>query len=645
MSVNITPTAPIVYINTSSQSKNVLLPSAAAYTGQSITIKDFTGQANTNPITVVRTGSDLIDKSTQIVINTPNGSLILKSLGFSWSVVGQVKDYAPIKKNSLVKYILPIYIASLSNNLLFNYLDLYFMTDSNLTTQWAPQTVYRLVILPSAYQNILTNVKFVFAAGSKKPTSVSVYTDSTKSTLVLQDNNPQFISDGQNAYYGKVVNTNIVSSKYYVEVPMSFQNNALQLKNLELEGSYTTRVFPILTSVNRNPTITNPTSNTLNNINDLYFYAETYVAWQVGNNLADVILTFKFSNAVSITGITINFYYPNSNGATAISVKSGDGTLLYNQSTSFDQYAGDPYPYSINILPVSTSTLTIQLQGQSSGILAINGISFTTIATNYSEVQKSPVLTISNIPNSLGSLSALTDGNISTYSYWSTSANFVNLTFTFSTVNLWTRVTIYFYNAQSQGPSSIQITTGEGIQLYNGSPTLSGSGYSAVQLSLQSISSDKIIIQMGVKSNGILLLTEIKFYCNKSILYLYDISDVDSNGSSSGNILDVINTSSTTYWTPYKIYKVLYNFSIYIATTFSGIRFYFASPSQSPTQIYIYKDTNKNELVYQNTNIVVDTSCNFIARFSASSILLYVEFYSDSSKSDISIAEVKFIKV
>lgn len=61
---------------------------ALLLTGQEWTIKDTSGHADTNPITILTNNADAIDGGTQFQINFPYGSLGLVWNGTSFSIKG-----------------------------------------------------------------------------------------------------------------------------------------------------------------------------------------------------------------------------------------------------------------------------------------------------------------------------------------------------------------------------------------------------------------------------------------------------------------------------------------------------------------------------------------------------------------------------
>ena len=83
--LTIAPSSTFVYliVNTTA-SRSITLPEASAVTaGRIYIIKDATGTANTNNITVNRTGSDLIDGLSTQVLDSNNGSWMLVTDGDS----------------------------------------------------------------------------------------------------------------------------------------------------------------------------------------------------------------------------------------------------------------------------------------------------------------------------------------------------------------------------------------------------------------------------------------------------------------------------------------------------------------------------------------------------------------------------------
>lgn len=65
----------------------VNLPTAASRSGFPLAIKDFSGAADANNITINRNGSDTIEGLTSIVINNPYGSYSLKPVTGGWIIL------------------------------------------------------------------------------------------------------------------------------------------------------------------------------------------------------------------------------------------------------------------------------------------------------------------------------------------------------------------------------------------------------------------------------------------------------------------------------------------------------------------------------------------------------------------------------
>lgn len=83
-SITTTSTDDVIFCNGSSA---FTLTLSAATSGRTLTIKDISGTASTNNITVARGGSSLIDGATSSVINTNFGVLRLSSNGTNWYIV------------------------------------------------------------------------------------------------------------------------------------------------------------------------------------------------------------------------------------------------------------------------------------------------------------------------------------------------------------------------------------------------------------------------------------------------------------------------------------------------------------------------------------------------------------------------------
>jgi hypothetical protein len=67
--------------------KTITLPLATTYTGRIIVVKDAKGTAGTDNITVDGNGSETVDGTANVVINTNYGKVGLVSDGTKWSVV------------------------------------------------------------------------------------------------------------------------------------------------------------------------------------------------------------------------------------------------------------------------------------------------------------------------------------------------------------------------------------------------------------------------------------------------------------------------------------------------------------------------------------------------------------------------------
>jgi hypothetical protein len=63
------------------------LPSAASRAGYPLTVKDISGAANTNNITINRNGADTIEGATSLVINLAWGAYKLKPVTGGWVIV------------------------------------------------------------------------------------------------------------------------------------------------------------------------------------------------------------------------------------------------------------------------------------------------------------------------------------------------------------------------------------------------------------------------------------------------------------------------------------------------------------------------------------------------------------------------------
>tara|TARA_R100000808_G_C2155313_1_gene167460 strand:- start:2811 stop:3224 length:414 start_codon:yes stop_codon:yes gene_type:complete len=89
---NIVSTDYMIAVNTSQGAYSVTLPSASTNAGRMIIIKDETGNANTNNITINRSGTDMIDGNTNFVLNTPKSAVVFCCTGTTWLVISK---YSP----------------------------------------------------------------------------------------------------------------------------------------------------------------------------------------------------------------------------------------------------------------------------------------------------------------------------------------------------------------------------------------------------------------------------------------------------------------------------------------------------------------------------------------------------------------------
>mgnify|MGYP003132415417 CR=1 FL=1 len=79
----------LLAVNSSGDEVTINLQSASNNAGRILIIKDETGQANVNNITINRNGSDMIDGQTSFTINTSRTAIILVSTGSTWLIVSK----------------------------------------------------------------------------------------------------------------------------------------------------------------------------------------------------------------------------------------------------------------------------------------------------------------------------------------------------------------------------------------------------------------------------------------------------------------------------------------------------------------------------------------------------------------------------
>ncbi|MFM7851300.1 MAG: hypothetical protein ACKO96_05115 [Flammeovirgaceae bacterium] len=87
VSVDFNINADIIYVTTSGGAVTILLPPAADMQDREIYIKDATGNAATNNITIDANGSETIDSGTTYVANTNWQSVKIVSNGVAWFII------------------------------------------------------------------------------------------------------------------------------------------------------------------------------------------------------------------------------------------------------------------------------------------------------------------------------------------------------------------------------------------------------------------------------------------------------------------------------------------------------------------------------------------------------------------------------
>ena len=76
-----------VLVDTSGGAVTINLPLALPSKGSSVYIKDYSGTAGTNAITVVPTGTDTIDSDATLIIGTDHTGIELKASTTDWSII------------------------------------------------------------------------------------------------------------------------------------------------------------------------------------------------------------------------------------------------------------------------------------------------------------------------------------------------------------------------------------------------------------------------------------------------------------------------------------------------------------------------------------------------------------------------------
>jgi len=87
VSSNITTTGErTIFADVSGGALTITLASADVYEGKAISIKDSTGNAGTNAITVATEGTETIDGNASITLDANNESVNLRSDGTNWFI-------------------------------------------------------------------------------------------------------------------------------------------------------------------------------------------------------------------------------------------------------------------------------------------------------------------------------------------------------------------------------------------------------------------------------------------------------------------------------------------------------------------------------------------------------------------------------
>ena len=77
----------LVLVSTSGGAVQITLPSAVGVTGQRVAVKDASGSANSNNITVAASNSQTVDRAGSVPISTSYGSVTVVSDGANWWTV------------------------------------------------------------------------------------------------------------------------------------------------------------------------------------------------------------------------------------------------------------------------------------------------------------------------------------------------------------------------------------------------------------------------------------------------------------------------------------------------------------------------------------------------------------------------------
>ena len=212
---NIIPTSGNIFVNTNSNTKVILLPSANDSIGKTFTIKDFTGNARQYPFFVSTTSAlDRIDRTTSsIQLSNSSDMIKIQSFGSNlWTLLGLETDFLPIKFNTLYPgesdnvgsgrfYVNPTNVPSISatGGSIIN------ATIENFSGKWRPVTDQSILfystlvgggIVSSNSSNLFSTTTFT-TDGSTNITNPLTF--NTSYYLVVQTSNSSNLSYSSNA--------------------------------------------------------------------------------------------------------------------------------------------------------------------------------------------------------------------------------------------------------------------------------------------------------------------------------------------------------------------------------------------------------------------------------------------------------------
>lgn len=95
----------IIMVN-ASQPATVILPSSNSGTlkNRVLCIKDYSGHANTNPITITCTGGKTIDDNSSVILNDSYAYVQVVQDGTNWKIISQSCQLGGNKKKKLKDY-------------------------------------------------------------------------------------------------------------------------------------------------------------------------------------------------------------------------------------------------------------------------------------------------------------------------------------------------------------------------------------------------------------------------------------------------------------------------------------------------------------------------------------------------------------